>query len=239
MIDKGKKVADTKRGIKILMIEDDLEFAEILSEFLQSYHIDVKVVDDPFIALSTVNIEPFDLILLDLTLPGMDGLEVCKKIVEKHPIPIIISSARGDTSDKVTGLQLGADDYLPKPYDPKELYARILTVLRRYKKEEEQSEVPKKASAFRVERDEHLIYLGGKPLSLTNAEYDVLAYMLDKHGFAISRDEMIDNIDAISIDSSYKSIDVLIGRIRNKIGDTSKEQKYIQSVRGIGYKAVG
>lgn len=230
---------EKKKGIRILMIEDDLEFAEILSEFLQSYHIDVKVIDDPYIALSTVNIEPFDLILLDLTLPGMDGLEVCRKLVEKHPIPIIISSARGDISDKVTGLQLGADDYLPKPYDPKELYARILTVLRRYKKEEEHKAVPKKKSAFRVEPGEHLIYLNDEALNLTNAEYDVLAYMIDKHGFAISRDEMIDNIDAISIDSSYKSIDVLIGRIRNKIGDSSKEQKFIQSVRGIGYKVIG
>lgn len=230
---------EKKKGIKILMIEDDLEFAEILSEFLQSYHIDVKVIDDPYIALSTVNIEPFDLILLDLTLPGMDGLEVCRKLVEKHTIPIIISSARGDISDKVTGLQLGADDYLPKPYDPKELYARILTVLRRYKKEEEQRTMPRKKSTFRVESGEHLIYLNDEALNLTNAEYDVLAYMIEKHGFAISRDEMIDNIDAISIDSSYKSIDVLIGRIRNKIGDSSKEQKFIQSVRGIGYKVIG
>jgi two-component system OmpR family response regulator len=165
---------------------------------------------------------------------------VCRKLVEKHTVPIIISSARGDLSDKVTGLQMGADDYLPKPYDPKELYARILTVLRRTRKEEApRASGPIRKSAFRVNRDEHLIYLNETPLSLTKAEYDVLAYLIDKHGFAISRDEMIDNIDAIGIDSSYKSIDVLIGRIRAKLGDTPKEQKYIQSVRGIGYKAVG
>lgn len=221
------------------MIEDDLEFAEILSEFLEQYHIDVKVVDDPYIALSTVKVEAFDMVLLDLTLPGMDGLDVCKSLRESTKLPIIISSARGDVSDKVIGLQLGADDYLPKPYDPKELYARILSVMRRYGKQEESGGKNKKPSVFRLERDEHLIYMNDAPLNLTNAEYDVLAYMIEKHGFAISRDEMIDNIDSINYDSSYKSIDVLIGRIRNKIGDNSKNPVYIHSVRGIGYKVVG
>ena len=228
-----------QKNIRILMIEDDLEFAEILSEFLEQYHIEVKVVDDPYIALSTVKVESFDMVLLDLTLPGMDGLEVCKKLRESSRLPIIISSARGDVSDKVIGLQLGADDYLPKPYDPKELYARILSVMRRYGKQEESDGKTKKNSVFRVERDEHLIYMNDRPIHLTNAEYDVLAYMIEKHGFAISRDEMIDNIDSINYDSSYKSIDVLIGRIRNKIGDNSKSPTYIHSVRGIGYKVVG
>ena len=228
-----------QKNTRILMIEDDLEFAEILSEFLEQYHIDVKVVDDPYIALSTVKVENFDMVLLDLTLPGMDGLDVCKKLRETTKLPIIISSARGDVSDKVIGLQLGADDYLPKPYDPKELYARILSVMRRYGKQEEANDKNKKNTVFRVERDEHLIYMSDQPLHLTNAEYDVLAYMIDKHGFAISRDEMIDNIDSINYDSSYKSIDVLIGRIRNKIGDNSKNPVYIHSVRGIGYKVVG
>lgn len=117
----------------ILMIEDDEEFASLLSSFLQRYNLKVTTFSDPYLGLSS-GIEKFDLLILDLTLPGMDGLEVCKEVVKKYDIPIIISSARSDLSDKVAGLQLGADDYLPKPYDPGEMYARIISLLRRYKK---------------------------------------------------------------------------------------------------------
>jgi two-component system OmpR family response regulator len=119
--------------INVLMIEDDTEFAEILSEYLSKYNIKVTNYEDPYLGLSA-GVKKYDLLILDLTLPGMDGLEVCKEIVAKYNIPIIISSARSDISDKVIGLQIGADDYLPKPYDPKEMYARIQSLIRRYKK---------------------------------------------------------------------------------------------------------
>ena len=122
--------------INVLMIEDDPEFAQILSEYLSDFNIKVTNFEDPYLGLSAV-IKNFDLLILDLTLPGMDGLEVCKEIRSKYNIPIIISSARSDISDKVVGLQLGADDYLPKPYDPKEMYARIMSLIRRYKKSNE------------------------------------------------------------------------------------------------------
>ena len=117
----------------ILMIEDDAEYAELLSNFLAKYNLAVTNYQDPYLGLSA-GIEKYDLLILDLTLPGMDGLEVCKEVVSKYDIPIIISSARSDLTDKVIGLQLGADDYLPKPYDPQEMYARIMSLLRRYKK---------------------------------------------------------------------------------------------------------
>ena len=110
--------------INVLMIEDDTEFAEILSEYLAQYNIKVTNYEDPYLGLSA-GVKKYDLLILDLTLPGMDGLEVCKEVVQKYDIPIIISSARSDVSDRVIGLQIGADDYLPKPYDPKEMYARI------------------------------------------------------------------------------------------------------------------
>ncbi len=103
------------------MIEDDLELAEVLSLYLKQFNIEVTNYEEPFLALSSLKLQKFDLIILDLTLPGMDGLDVCKEIVEKFNIPIIISSARSDITDKVTALKLGADDYLPKPYDPREL----------------------------------------------------------------------------------------------------------------------
>ena len=127
--------------INILMIEDDAQFASLLTHYLAKYNLKVTNYQDPYLGLSA-GVEKFDLLILDLTLPGMDGLEVCKEVVSKYDIPIIISSARSDLSDKVIGLQLGADDYLPKPYDPQEMYARIISLLRRYKKINETEDEP-------------------------------------------------------------------------------------------------
>ncbi|HHH72314.1 MAG TPA: response regulator transcription factor, partial [Sulfuricurvum sp.] len=127
---------------KILMIEDDLELAEILTEFLEQYDYEIETEDDPFKALSILKLKPYDLVILDLTLPGMDGLEVCEAIRERQDIPIIISSARSDVTDKVNALELGADDYLPKPYDPRELEARISSVMRRYAAKTEAKNAP-------------------------------------------------------------------------------------------------
>jgi len=116
--------------INVLMIEDDPEFAELLSEYLSQFDIKVTNYEDPFLGLSA-GVKKFDLVILDLTLPGMDGLEVCEELVRKYDIPVIISSARSDINDKVQSFELGAYDYLPKPYDPKEMYARIMAILNR------------------------------------------------------------------------------------------------------------
>ena len=117
----------------VLMIEDDLELAEILMEYLEQFDIAITIADDPYLGLSTLDTQKFDLVILDLTLPGIDGLDVCKEIRKRHTVPIIISSARTDITDKVTALENGADDYLPKPYNPRELQARIMSLLRRQK----------------------------------------------------------------------------------------------------------
>jgi len=183
--------------------------------------------------------QSFDLIILDLTLPGLDGLEVCKEIRKKHSIPIIISSARHDITDKVTALDNGADDYLPKPYNPMELQARIKSLLRRNQQTNisvENTEQNEKQQDLVVNENSMSIKFLGNELSLTAAEYGILSYLIKKDGGVVSREELIYNIDAISEDTSNKSIDVIIGRIRQKLGENSKEPKYIQSVRGIGYK---
>ena len=222
--------------IKILMIEDDLELAEILTEFLEQLkqeEIKVETEDDPFKALSILKLKEFDLVILDLTLPGMDGLEVCEEIRKRQNIPIIISSARSDVTDKVTALELGADDYLPKPYDPRELEARIYSVLRRYEAKVAEVEQQSK-SDFKLDESAMQISYKGRPLDLTNAEYGILAYMIKKEGMVVSREDIIHNVSAINEDSSNKSIDVMVGRIRTKLGDKS----LIESVRGIGYKLV-
>ncbi|MDP2077699.1 MAG: response regulator transcription factor [Sulfuricurvum sp.] len=214
----------------LLMIEDDLELAEILSEFLEQCGFQITVEDDPFKALSILKLKKFDAVILDLTLPGMDGLEVCQAIRERQNIPIIISSARSDVSDKINALELGADDYLPKPYDPRELEARLHSVLRRYdaliaSEAESQSD-------FKLNEQAMQISYKGRPLDLTNAEYGILGHMIKKQGMVVSREDLIHNVSAINEDSSNKSIDVMMGRIRNKIGDKG----LIESIRGIGYK---
>ena len=215
------------------MIEDDPEFAQILSEYLIKFNIKVTNYEDPYLGLSA-GIKNYDLLILDLTLPGMDGLEVCKEIREKYDIPIIISSARSDVNDRVVGLQIGADDYLPKPYNPQELLARIKSHLRRQSINIQELSPTQKdliCDDFR-----HIITLKGEPLQLTVAEYDILRYLIKKEGGAISREELIYNCNSINEDSTNKSIDVIIGRIRTKIGENPKEPKYIHAIRGIGYK---
>ncbi|WP_345980492.1 response regulator transcription factor [Sulfurimonas sp. HSL3-2] len=217
---------------KILMIEDDLELAEILTEYLEQFDFKVITEDDPFKAVSILKLEPFDLVILDLTLPGMDGLEVCEAIRERQDIPIIISSARSDVTDKVSALELGADDYLPKPYDPRELEARIHSVLRRYETKIMQKDEMK--SDFKCDTSSMQISYKGRALDLTNAEYGILSYMISKQGNVVSREDLIHNVNAINEDSSNKSIDVMVGRIRNKLGDKT----LIESVRGVGYKLI-
>jgi len=223
----------------ILMIEDDLELAEILTEYLEQFDIQVTIAEDPFIGLSTLSMQVFDLIILDLTLPGIDGLEVCKEIRKKHSIPIIISSARHDITDKVTALDNGADDYLPKPYNPMELQARIKSLLRRNQQTSNlnsERKTKEKQQNLIVDESAMSITFFGNELNLTGAEYGILSYLIKKNGGVVSREELVYNVNAISEDTSNKSIDVIIGRIRQKLNENSKEPKYIQSVRGIGYK---
>lgn len=221
--------------INVIMIEDDIEFANLLTEYLAKFNIQVKQYSDPYLGLSA-GISDFDCMILDLTLPGLDGLEVCKEVRKKFDIPIIISSARTDLSDKVLGLGLGADDYLPKPYDPKEMQARITSLVRRYKKTLAPQIDPN--SKFKVEYEKHEIFYDGQLLTLTPAEYDILHFLIKKHGFSISREELANNCKSLR-EKDSKSLDVIIGRLRAKINDNSREPKHIFSVRGIGYKLLG
>lgn len=220
--------------IEILMIEDDEEITELLREYLSQYGMSVRGFAKPSLALNSLEIDSYDLIILDLSLPEMDGLELCRVIREKFDTPLIISSARGDLSDKVTGLELGADDYLPKPYEPRELVARIKSLLRRYKKSFIESQ-----SDFRVDEDKMQIFKDDNLLELTLAEYEILKLLIEKRDLVISREFIANNVNSINWDSSDKSINVIISRVRQKIGDNPKNPKYIKSIRGVGYKFVG
>lgn len=224
--------------IKIAMIEDDLELAEVLSLYLKQFNIEVVNFEEPFLALSSLKLQKFDLLILDLTLPGMDGLDVCKRVVDEFNIPIIISSARSDISDKVTALKLGADDYLPKPYDPRELEVRIRTILRRFNKSYEKEE-PNIKKTFILDEDKKDITKDGISIKLTAAEFEILSLFIKREGFIVSRDDIFENSDILNSDyESSGSLAVIINRIRHKIEDNQKEPKYLQTIRGMGYKFV-
>jgi len=215
---------------KILLVEDDLEFAELITDFLALRSINVETCDDPFKAL-VLDLNSYDLVLLDLGLPGIDGLEVCKEFRAKSNIPIIISSARGSVSDKVTGLQIGADDYLPKPYDPDELYARIISLLRRTKdmnKEEEKD--------FKIDERSMDISYKNNPLYLTQAEYEVLKELVKNDGSVVSKDQLLYSAPSIS-SFDGKSLEMIISKIRQKIKQFS-DKKHIVALRGRGYRVV-
>jgi two-component system OmpR family response regulator len=212
---------------KILMIEDDAQYASLLTDYLKQYNIEVTNYEDPFLGLSA-GIEKYDLLILDLTLPGIDGLEVCKEVVSKYDIPIIISSARSDLSDKVIGLQLGADDYLPKPYDPQEMYARIISLLRRYKKIATHEE-----PSYKVMLDEskESVLLNGVVLDLTPAEYVVMKLLIQNRGATVSKEQILYDSEVFQFGSDG-SLAVILNRLRKKLG----KEVELKTVRGVGYR---
>jgi two-component system OmpR family response regulator len=220
------------------MIEDDIELAEILIEYLDQYNIKVTNYDTPELGISGLSLKKYDLIILDLSLPEIDGIEVCRIIREKFTTPIIISSARSNLGDKVACFSYGADDFMPKPYDTQELILRIKSILRRCNLQIPYKNELHKESVFIHNEDKMEILKQNDLLDLTNAEYYILSYLIKKSGFVVSREELLSNVDSIKYESTYKSIDVLIGRVRGKIEDNSKKPRYIISIRGVGYKLV-
>lgn len=211
------------------MIEDDTEFSLFLGEYLEKYNINITNYEDPFLGLS-VDIKKYSLVILDLTLPGIDGLDVCKEIFTKYNIPIIISSARRDTTDKVLGLESGASYYLPKPYHPKEMYAVIKSLLRRNSEKAMDFN-----TIFKLDSDKQEIFFKGNELILTQAEYEVLQVLIKHKNAIVSREQIINECLSLG-ERNSRSLDVIISRIRTKLKDDFKKPNYLFSMRGMGYK---
>jgi len=224
--------------VKIAMVEDDTELAQLLIQYLAKFNIVVTNYEDPFIALSAIGLNNYDLIILDLTLPGLDGLEVCKELVQKYDIPIIISSARSDITDKVTALEIGADDYLPKPYDPRELEVRIKTIMRRYNKDIKSSAPSKKEDLFVLDEQKQEITKDGHYIKFTPAQFQIMSLMCQRKGFVVSRYDILENCDLLNSDEDSGSIAVIVNRIRSKIEIDPKKPEHFLTIRGMGYKLV-
>lgn len=219
--------------MKIMLIEDDSDMQELLIDYLKNYDYTVEAYEKPLQALEQLRAnDAYALVVLDLMLPQMNGFDVCKKIREFSGIPIIISSARDNLGDKVLAFEYGADDYLAKPYEPKELIMRIGAILRRGSIIKSK----KKVGAFEIDEDRMRIICDGHPLELTKIEYQIFLFLLNNPQKSLSRQAIAQNI---GIELKDRAIDMHISNLRNKIFDDSKTPKYIKSVWGIGYKFIG
>ncbi|MBE3610253.1 response regulator transcription factor [Campylobacter californiensis] len=221
--------------IRILLIEDDEALAKLIARVLEKENVQTQIALNPLDGLEILKSNNYllDAIVLDLSLPDMDGLEVCALVRKTHPsLPIIISSARSQTLDKIKCFELGADDYIAKPYEPIELVFRLRAILRRG------ITVVTDDKIFTIDVDKHILYKNGKILELPLAEYDIFAFLFEKEGFAVSREDLLLSLSSIKFQSGLKSIDVLVGRLRSRIGDNPKNPRFIHSVRGVGYKFI-
>ncbi len=219
---------------KALLIDDDQKLGDLLKNYLKSYDIDLSAINDPRNAIDTINHLDPDLLILDVMMPHINGFELCKMIREESDTPIIILSARGESDDKVKGIDLGADDYLSKPFEARELVARIHSLLRRTQKDLAVRSVP----IFEVDQQRLEVSLNGNVLDLTTKEFELMDLFIKNPGVIFTRDEIIKEIKGIDAHLFSRSIDILISRLRHKIEDDPKEPKLIKTIWGKGYMFV-
>lgn len=226
---------------RILIVEDDERLADLTREYLSTNGLAVSVVNDGLAAIQRIRDDNPDLVVLDLMLPGADGLAVCREVRTTFKNPILMLTARTDDMDQVLGLEMGADDYVPKPVKPRVLLARIRALLRRVEGDAEQAAAGA-GGARRLEFGELVIddsaravLLAGAPVDLTSAEYDLLWLLASNAGKILSREEIFERLRGIPYDGQDRSIDVRISRIRPKIGDDPDNPRRIKTVRSKGY----
>ena len=216
--------------IKALLIDDDLKLAELLENYLRKSDIKLEAIADPLDTLPAIRNHNPEVIILDVMMPNMDGFMVCQQIRKNYSLPIIMLSARGEANDKIRGLESGADDYLAKPFEPRELVARIMNLIRRIP-----TKTKSKNSIFEID-DLHLeIKMNDSVLDLTTKEYDLLSMFINNSGITFTRDEIIKEIKGVEAHLFSRSIDILISRLRQKIESDPKSPKIIKTIWGKGY----
>jgi DNA-binding response OmpR family regulator len=221
----------------ILIIDDDEKLNRLLTEFLTDFGFKTLTAIHAAEGLKKLNQKSPDLVILDVMLPGMDGFEVCKTIRQQSLVPIIMLTARGDLMDKVVGLELGADDYLPKPFEPRELVARIHSVLRRTQKIDKTR--PQTFDRLEIDFSRHIGKLDGDILDLTTNEFAALALLAGNPGKVFNRDEILQELRGIDCDAFNRSVDITMSRLRQKLKDDPKSPVFIKTVWGTGYVFIG
>ena len=223
---------------KIMVIDDDVKLSDLIKNFLEPHKYRVVCFNNPIVALSKIKSQKPDLIILDITMPEMDGFQVLTKIRESSKIPVIMLTARGEVSDKIVGLELGADDYLPKPFEPRELLARMQSVFRRTQSPGQLVQVLS-FEGLSINKLKQEVLLNGDVVVLSTTEYEALVLFAENPGRNLDRDFLVENLRGIRWQSYDRSIDVLVSRLRLKLGDTPSKTSYIKTVHGVGYMFIG
>lgn len=221
-------------GKKVLVVDDDVKTVELVKLYLRRDGYRVLTAYDGVEALRLARESRPDLIVLDLMLPGIDGLQVCRTLRNESDVPIIMLTARTTDQDKLTGLELGADDYVTKPFSPRELAARVRTVLRRLPGERGPEKI--KHNKLTVDFVKHEVHLADKPMNLTPTEFKLLSVFVKEPGRVFSRDQLIEKAFGYDFEGFNRTIDVHILNLRRKLEPGSKRPKYIKTVYGVGYK---
>ena len=216
-----------------LLIDDDEKLGRLLKDYLVQHDISLLTALDPEAGLNLLNSKQPSIVILDVMLPGKDGFEVCREIRKKSRVPIIMLTARGETTDRIVGLELGADDYLAKPFEPRELVARLHSILRRSGPGRDGEKLT--FGDLEIKTTERNAFLKGQPLDLSTNEYELLLLLASNPGKKFDRDEIMNHLRGIDADVFSRSIDILVSRLRSKLGEDSKNPKFIKTAWGTGY----
>jgi DNA-binding response OmpR family regulator len=220
-------------ALRVLLIDDDIKLYELLASYLEQNGVSVTCAEDGRKGLVALDAGVYDAVLLDVMMPGMDGLEVCRRIRAKSNIPVLMLTARGDETDRVVGLELGADDYIPKPFSPRELLARLKAVLRRTSPEV----VAERLVAGLIVADvpARRVQMAERELDLTGIEFDILVALMRRAGRVVPREALLAEAGRSDVVVGERTVDVHISHLRQKLGDDPRSPRLIKTVRGVGY----
>lgn len=221
----------------VLVIDDDEKLNALLKDYLARFDFSVQSVTQPEDGLELLEKNLPDIIILDIMLPGMDGFEVCKRIRKTYDVPILMLTARGEVTDRIVGLELGADDYLPKPFEPRELAARIQSILRRIRERGKSEKL--KFGNLVIDLEKQEITLAGEKIEFTTMEFEVLALFVRNPGKVLTRDRIMERTHDMDWEAFNRTVDVLVSRVRQKLKDDPKNPRYFRTIWGKGYKFIG
>jgi DNA-binding response OmpR family regulator len=221
---------------KVLLIDDDRRLHELLSAYLEQNGFTVTGAPDGQRGLAELERDAFDIVVLDLMMPGIDGLEVCRRIRSKSRVPIVMLTAKGDETERVVGLELGADDYIAKPFGPRELVARLRAVLRRANPDASAEAVV--IGDIAIDVGGHKVRVQGREVELTGLEFDILLALARRAGRVVGREMLLSEAGRGDIAVSDRTVDVHISHLRQKLGDDPRSPKKIKTIRGVGYVLV-
>ena len=222
---------------KILIIDDDEKLNRLLTDYLSKMGFTVLTSTLPSAGLEKMEEESPDLVILDVMLPEMDGFEVCRTIRQSSSVPVVMLTARGEVMDRVVGLEIGADDYLPKPFEPRELVARIQAILRRIQIKYKSG--IKTIGALCIDSHKYEVRVDDKLVHLTLNEFECLVLLVKNKGKVLNRDQIIEELRGIEWDAYNRSVDITMSRLRQKLGDDPKNPRFIKTIWGTGYLFIG